>query len=86
MKTATPAAIPFETQILAAWETIAGETVAVHSKPYRFNQGTLFIVVDHPTWKMEIQARSSDSILKNIQKQFGENIVKQLRFTVGNLV
>ena len=66
-------------QIVANWDTIAGERAARVSRAVRFEDGVLFVAVPNDSWRQEL-ARQSDTILANIRRlPYGE-VVTQVRF------
>jgi predicted nucleic acid-binding Zn ribbon protein len=46
-----------ESEALSRWETAVGPQIAKHTRAVRVQDKTLFVEVDHPIWKQELQHR-----------------------------
>lgn len=62
------------------WAQLVGPQVAAHARPGRLERKTLYIFVSHSTWLSELSRFSQPRILANLQKRFGADRIKALRF------
>lgn len=53
-----------EAEALARWETAVGPQIAKHARAIRVQDHTLFVEVDHPIWKQELQNRKRQILEK----------------------
>jgi predicted nucleic acid-binding Zn ribbon protein len=72
-----------ERVIILRWKDFVGETIAVHTQPQRLSKGRLIVNVDSPAWLHQLIFLQSD-ILKVLQKNWGEGIIKEIHFYHGN--
>lgn len=82
-----------ESALLQSWEVVVGRGIAIHAEPSHIQEGTLWVVVDHPIWQAELHARRAQIYEKMIafgksKSWFGGSeadlraIVKDIRFKV----
>ncbi len=71
-------------KILNAWQGIVGEKAATHSRPASIRQKVLTIEVDSSTWFYSLSLKKN-SILKDINKELGEDKIKDIRFRTGDI-
>jgi predicted nucleic acid-binding Zn ribbon protein len=72
-------------EIVAAWPTAVGETIARHAWPARVGRdGTLHVATDSSVWAFEL-AQLAPSVLERLQEALGENAPGGLRFAPGRL-
>ena len=64
---------------VSLWEEIAGEKVASHTRAVRFQQGTLVIEVDNPSWMNEL-SYIKHHLIEEINKQLEKPVVKGIIF------
>lgn len=69
-------------RVCAAWEGVAGPTVAAHSRAVRVTDGELLIAVDSAVWANELHLMSSTYITE-LQRRVGKDAVRAIRFTVS---
>ncbi len=67
------------------WPAIAGPKIAPHTKPSLRADGQLTVWVDQSTLAFELRQRYQQSLLKRTQAVLGEDVVKSIRFFVGQL-
>jgi predicted nucleic acid-binding Zn ribbon protein len=72
-----------EEEIIGAWKEIVGDFFALHSRPYKLNQGTLIVHVLQPTILYELERNCKSLILAKLKKRFGSKTIKELRFRFG---
>ncbi len=65
------------------WKDAVGPGLADHTKPMRFQNGCLWVVVDAPVWKMELERYYKGKILQKLCAKDAR--IKNLRFQVGSL-
>lgn len=46
-----------EAEALSRWESAVGPQIARHARAVRVQERTLYVEVDHPIWKQELQNR-----------------------------
>ncbi|NMW18157.1 MAG: DUF721 domain-containing protein [Chlorobiaceae bacterium] len=66
-------------QTLQIWDSVAGETIAQATKIERFTNGQLFIKVKNPSWRMELNFRKKDIIIK-LNKALKSQMVNDIIF------
>lgn len=69
-------------ELTPVWEELVGKANAKHSRPGRWEAGRLTIYVDHNVWLAEMQRFGSRTILSRIQRRFGAESVRELRFGI----
>lgn len=67
------------------WRQIAGPHVAEHTQPKFAADGNVMVWVDDSTLAFELSRCRKQSILKQLQSQFGEERVRDIRFFVGQI-
>lgn len=67
-----------------AWEQAVGPQVASRARPVALRDGTLYVNVAHPVWLQELTPMR-ETLLRQLQKQAGKMVVRDLRFRVGTL-
>lgn len=71
----------FVSQLKEKWPVYVGKILSTHSFPDRIFNKILFINVDHSAYAGELSINASE-ILKKIQNDFGENLIKSVKFEV----
>lgn len=64
--------------VVEKWDKIVGKEIAQRAKAVRFDDETLFVVVEDDSWRQEISMKT-DEILSSIQSQPYGRSVKQIR-------
>lgn len=64
-------------RLLLDWKKIIGEKIAAYAHPVRFEDGELWLVVEDPTWRMEI-FNIKQELIELINRKLGENAVKRI--------
>jgi len=67
-----------------AWRVAVGDHLAEHSKPSRLNQGVLEITVRNSTALQELTFQKRN-LLKQLQAVSESDLIRDLRFRVGEL-
>ena len=67
------------------WPSIAGPKIAPHTKPALGQNGQLIVWVDQSVLAFELRQRYQQSLLKRTQAALGEDVVRTVRFLVGQL-
>ena len=66
-------------EILAPlWPCVAGKAMAEHCRPVAFNEGTLTLATECPTWRSQLQ-QMAEEIRAEVNSYLGRPIVKKLR-------
>jgi hypothetical protein len=69
----------------AAWLSIVGSSVQGHTTGAYMREGTLIVYVDSPAWATELSAMS-ERYRGAINEEIGEDLVREIRFTVSRKV
>lgn len=72
-------------KLIDAWQQIAGNQIAQHTRPSLTEQGKLFVWVDTSTLAFELNQKYKQSLLKRAQAVMGEEAVREIYFRVGQL-
>jgi len=65
--------------VVRAWDQVAGEGTAQHTRPVAFSEGTLTVQADSTAWAKQLQLMRSQ-ILSEIVRRFPEAGVDTVRF------
>jgi len=65
--------------LFTAWETIAGENVAAHSRIVELDRSVLQVEADHPGWIQILQTRQAD-LLERIRRRFPQLNIAGISF------
>lgn len=71
-------------KILNAWQRIAGDKAASHSRPVRITRKKMVIEVDSSTWFYSLTLQKN-RLLREIIQELGEDQVKDIRFRMGEI-
>jgi hypothetical protein len=61
------------------WDSIVGEAISAVTSVERFTEGQLFIRVKNPAWRMELNFRKKDILLK-LNDSLEKAVVKEIIF------
>lgn len=64
--------------LVANWSHLAGERLALHSKPTRLARGVLTVAADSPAWAAELSVES-ERLLRRIVAIVGQGTVKKVK-------
>lgn len=70
--------------IRSSWQDIAGNILAVHSRPDRIFNGVLFVHSDHSTYANDILL-IKDSIISRINELYPYSSVKNMKTEIKNI-
>ncbi len=73
---------PWLRQLEDEWPRIVGEPVAAHTRPGRFDRGTLTVFVDHSIWLMELSRIGRKEMLKKVQARFPGEGIRDIRLNL----
>src|SRR6056297_2761647 len=68
----------------SSWKQLAGINIAAHTRPRDIRNRVLIIEADHPGWVQLLQMKT-EPIRRNIQPDFPQPDIKELRIVVGDL-
>jgi len=71
-----------EERLRELWKEVAGDFVARHASPESLRGGCLTLKVLQPTMRMHLE-QMKGSLLKNLRKELGDEVVKSIRFSFG---
>lgn len=66
------------------WTKLVGERIASHTKPDTVSYRKLLVHVDSPAWMQQLTFLKED-IIKNINEAAGRQIIKEIRFQIGDV-
>ena len=72
----------WEQSLTSEWESLVGLPLAKHTRPGRYQYGTLYVYIDHPTWLSELSRFGQAEILLKLQERFGKDKIKKLRLQI----
>jgi hypothetical protein len=73
-----------EQRLLDSWEKAVGEGVAERTQPIGVKNRILQIKVANSVWMQELQFKK-ELILQKLRQQTGENVLRGLRFFIGEI-
>jgi predicted nucleic acid-binding Zn ribbon protein len=68
-----------EHEILGRWAEIVGPKIAEVSSAERIRDGKLWVAVNHPAWRNELNFMKAE-LIEKINRELGEAIVKDIIF------
>ncbi|MGJ8698044.1 MAG: DUF721 domain-containing protein [Verrucomicrobiaceae bacterium] len=71
-----------EDRVKEAWASLAGEVIATQTEPVSLRKGCLTLKVLQPAMRYHLE-QLKPQLLKRLQKELGEEHIKQLRMTLG---
>ncbi len=66
--------------IFDAWNKAAGESLAQHARPVRFQAGELLIEVRSSTHMHELSSFTGESLRREANRRLGRNEIRSVRF------
>lgn len=70
-------------RLTANWKEIVGEGFAYHSKPLKYKENILNVLIVHEAYRMEFNF-NKNIILRNIKKILEDDIIKHIHYKVGD--
>lgn len=67
-----------------SWTEAVGEEVARHTRPKAFKGSLLIVTVDSSVWIHHL-SMMKDEIIARINKKLGEEILREIRFSIGHV-
>jgi predicted nucleic acid-binding Zn ribbon protein len=68
-----------EVKIFSAWNDIAGERMATHTRPTNISNRILFVEVDDPLWLSQLKYMKQD-IIEKLDTKIKPGLFKDIRF------
>lgn len=68
-----------EFRTLQIWDSVVGETIARVTKVERLKEGDLFVRVRNPSWRMELNFRKKEIVVR-LNKEIGREMVRNIVF------
>jgi predicted nucleic acid-binding Zn ribbon protein len=68
-----------EYKTLQIWDSVVGETIARVTKVEKMKDGDLFVKVNNPSWRMELNYRKRD-IVSRMNKVIGYEMIRTIIF------
>ena len=68
-----------EYKTLQLWNVVVGETIANMTEVEKMKDGELYIKVRNPSWRMELNFRKKDIVLR-LNKAIGYNMIRTIIF------
>ena len=72
------------TSVLEIWDEYADSVIKKHTKPQRYYNGYLFVLVDDASWSFEINRKYKKDIIDKINNRFEKKILKGIYFRIGD--
>ncbi len=72
-----------QSQVFHHWQSIVGDSIAIHAQPVSLRKGRLIITVDHPIWLQELSRSHKPLILEKVQQTIGKKTVREIVFRIG---
>lgn len=66
------------------WTKLVGERIASHTRPDTVSYRRLLVCVDSPAWMQQLTFLKDD-IIKKINKVIGRQIIKDIKFRIGDV-
>jgi hypothetical protein len=71
-----------ENRLKEAWKEIVGDYISSYSRPVSLKKNILTLQVSQPAMKFHLEQMRGE-LLTKLQKFFGKDVIKIIRFTVG---
>jgi predicted nucleic acid-binding Zn ribbon protein len=68
--------------LASAWPTIAGKTLAAHTRPTKCDGGSLEVVADAKAWQQQIESMKRE-LRDRINCAWGGNLVREVQFVAA---
>ncbi len=65
------------------WDSVVGDAVSRHARAVHIEHGTLIVEVESSVWMHRLQMEES-ALRTRINRHFGEDIIRQIRFRLGS--
>ena len=65
------------------WDSLVGDAVSRHARAVHIEHGTLIVEVENPCWMHRLQMQELE-LRTRVNRHFGEDIVRQIRFRLGS--
>jgi predicted nucleic acid-binding Zn ribbon protein len=69
----------WETSLIEEWHILAGPQLVRHTRPGRYDRKILTVFVGNSVWLSELSRFGKHELLKNLQKRFGKEKIKDIR-------
>ena len=66
------------------WEELAGQAVAAHARPARWQGKILIVRVEHPSWMQELSFLKPQ-LTERLKREFPACGIREIRFELGEL-
>jgi predicted nucleic acid-binding Zn ribbon protein len=66
------------------WGSVVGDAVSRHTRAVHVEHGTLIVEVESPGWMHRLQMQEGE-LRTRINRHFGEEIIRQIRFRLGSM-
>ena len=70
-------------RVVVDWDSVVGDSVSRHARAVHIEYGTLIVEVESPSWMHHLKMQEGD-LRARINRHFGEEIVRQIRFRLGS--
>ena len=65
-------------KVISNWENIVGEVLAKKTKPKRYEDGVLYVIVEDASWRQNLQMKIGDMLASVHSVPYGK-VVKKIR-------
>jgi predicted nucleic acid-binding Zn ribbon protein len=68
-----------ENLAMVYWDLVVGKEISQHTAPFKITKGVLYVRVDDPVWRNELQFFKND-IIEKLNSKTGKHLVKDVKF------
>jgi predicted nucleic acid-binding Zn ribbon protein len=71
-------------QIWEVWDSVVGEHIAGQAQPHQIRSMILWVTVSSSTWMQQLEFMKQ-LIIDRLNERIGEEVIKNIRFRIGEL-
>ncbi len=68
-----------ENLAMVYWDSVVGKEISQHTNPFKIAEGILYVKVNDPVWRNELQFFKND-IIEKLNTKMGKHLVKDVKF------
>lgn len=61
------------------WDSVVGKEISEHTDPYKIADGILYVRVNDPVWRNELQFFKNE-IINKLNSKIGKSLVRDIKF------
>lgn len=74
-----------EAKVFNSWAEIVGESISSHCLPSIVKKGRLYVEVDSPVWRHQLNFMKNE-IIKKLNKSAGKEVIKEIIFKLNTKI